>query len=108
MGTNKWHNADFLAVMMVVVAVVEAAEVAIVVVVPAAAAVLVDLSLHSRVLTCLRICNPKVTRKNCMTVGQFNKSAYIYAHIIMLYIKNLCQMMSFITRKTNLNLPYSS
>jgi hypothetical protein len=64
MGTNKWHNVDFLAVMMVVVAVVAAAEVAIVVVVlAAAAAVPVDLSLHSRVLTCLRICNPKVTRE---------------------------------------------
>jgi hypothetical protein len=54
MGINKWHNADFLVVMMVVVAVVvAAAEVAMVVVVPAA--VPVELSLHSRVLTCLHI-----------------------------------------------------
>jgi hypothetical protein len=81
MGTNKWHNADFLAAMMVVVAVVAAAaaEVAMVVIAPVAV-VPVGLSLHSRVLTCLHICNPKIIRKkkyDCRAVQQ----ECIHAHV---------------------------
>lgn len=103
MGTNKWHNADFLAVTVAVVA----AEVAMVVVVPAAAAaaVPVELSLHSRVLTCLHICNPTGIvndKKKCMNIGQVNKGTSMHTHNILLYFKNLCQMMSFVTRKNNL------
>jgi hypothetical protein len=64
--------------MMVVVAVV-AEEVAMVVVVPAAA-VPVELSLHSRVLTYLHICNTTVIVNNKKTMYECGASQQGYKH----------------------------
>jgi hypothetical protein len=65
MEISKWHNAAFLAVMVIVAAqaavmmTVVAAEVAAMVVVVPAVVVPVEFSLHSQMLTCLHICNSK-------------------------------------------------